>query len=145
VTHDSLDLQHQVPVQHSVHLRIPNVHCQGRRKPRVANLGPSTKTSYAGLWTTSIPSGQSIYIGRGLLNLNTYVGSYYLSTKASPGRPIRKTILHPSAGTSRSSSLGEAPDWDSTEDYPEIRGSAYWNPTTEARRINMVGPARGNF
>jgi hypothetical protein len=52
--------------------------------------------------------------------------------------------LQPSAGALSSSSSGETPDLDSAKDYPKIRGSACWNPAIETRRINMVGPTRGD-
>jgi hypothetical protein len=43
-----------------------------------------------------------------------------------------------------SSSPGATPDRDSKEDYLEIGGNAYWNPTIEARHVSMVGTARGD-
>jgi hypothetical protein len=36
--------------------------------------------------------------------------------------------------------FGASPDRDSSEEYPEIRGSIYLNPPVEDRRINMVAP-----
>jgi hypothetical protein len=82
--------------------------------------------------------------GGAYLGLNPHAGPYYISTIASKGLLIRKTIFQSSAGTSSSSSLGATLDQDSIKDYPEIRGSAYWNPTIKARRISMVGPAKAN-
>jgi hypothetical protein len=76
--------------------------------------------------------------------LNPYAGPYYLSTMTSQRRSIGKTMLQPLTGASSSSLSGETPDRDSVEDYPEIRGSACWNPAMEAHCINMVGPTRGN-
>jgi hypothetical protein len=76
--------------------------------------------------------------------LNPYAGPYYLSAKTSHGFLIGKTILQPLAGTSKSSSSGEALDQDSAEDYPEIGNSACYNLAIEAHRINMVSPAREN-
>jgi hypothetical protein len=62
----------------------------------------------------------------------------------SQRRPIEKIILQPLARALSSSSLRATPDRDSIEDYPEIRSSACWNLAIEARRISMVGPAKGN-
>jgi hypothetical protein len=81
--------------------------------------------------------------GRVCSGLNPHVGSYYLSAMTSQGRPIRKTILQSPAGASSSSSSGATPDRDSIKDYPEIGGSACWNPAIEAHHISMVGPAWG--
>jgi hypothetical protein len=95
--------------------------------------------------------GQALYLltnpstsGGAYSGLNPYTGPYYLSAMTSQGCQIGKTILQPSAGASSSSSSGETPVWDSAEDYPEIGGSACWNPVIEAHHINMVGPGRGN-
>jgi hypothetical protein len=82
--------------------------------------------------------------GGAYLGLNPHAGPYYISTIASKGLPIRKTIFQSSAGTSSSSSLGATLDQDSIKDYPEIRGSAYWNPAIKAHCISMVGPAKAN-
>jgi hypothetical protein len=62
----------------------------------------------------------------------------------SQGRPIRKTILQSSVRASSSLFSEATPDRDSIKDYLEIGSSACWNPAIEARRISMVGPARGN-
>jgi hypothetical protein len=70
--------------------------------------------------------------------LNPHVEPYYHSTMTSRGCPIGKTILQPSTRASSSSSSGVTPDQDSVKDYPEIQGSAWWNPTIEARRISIV-------
>jgi hypothetical protein len=78
--------------------------------------------------------------GRACSILNPYVGSYYLSSMTSQGFLIETPIFQPLVGTSRSSSSKASPNRDSIEDYPEIRGTIYWNPTVENRRINMVAP-----
>jgi hypothetical protein len=72
--------------------------------------------------------------------LNPHAGPYYRSTMASQGFPIGTPIFQPSATTTSSSSWGESPDPDTTEDYPEIGGSVCRNPTVEAHHINMVAP-----
>jgi hypothetical protein len=82
--------------------------------------------------------------GGACLSLNPYAGTYYLSAMTSQGHPIGMTIFQPSARTSSSSSSRAAPNQDSIEDCPEIRGSAYWNPAIEARHISMVGLGRIN-
>jgi hypothetical protein len=78
--------------------------------------------------------------GEDCSSLNPRAGSYYLSVMTSQERPIWKTILRPLAGASSST---VTLDRDSAKEYPEIEGSACWNPAIEARRINMVGPVRG--
>jgi hypothetical protein len=135
-----LGIQHQVSLRHSVHLRVIDVCCRGRRKPRVVNLGPTTETSCADLWTSSISSGQSIYFKRTYSSLNPYTGPYYLAAKTSQGLSIGTPIFQSSAGTASSSSSEASPDRDSTEDYPEIGGSSRWNPPEEGHRIIMVAP-----
>jgi hypothetical protein len=56
--------------------------------------------------------------------MNPYAGPYYPTAMTSQGILIMVIISQPSARTSSSSS-GASPDWDSTEDYPEIGGSCY--------------------
>jgi hypothetical protein len=73
--------------------------------------------------------------------LNPYAGLYYLSAMTSRGLPIGAPIFQPSAGTASSSSSGASFDQDSTEDYPEISGSSYWNLAVEGHHISMVAPA----
>jgi hypothetical protein len=77
--------------------------------------------------------------------LNPYAGSYILATMTSQGYPIRVPIFQPSPGTSSSTSSGASTDRDVIEDYLEIGGIIYWNPVTEAHRINMVGPGRAAY
>jgi hypothetical protein len=73
-------------------------------------------------------------------SMNPYVGPYYLAAMTSQGILIRATIYQPSAGASGSYTSGASPDRDSTEDYPEIEGSCYWNPVVEGHFIGMVAP-----
>jgi hypothetical protein len=75
---------------------------------------------------------------------NPYAGSYYLATMMLQGHLIGAPIFQSSAGTSSSTSSGASTDRDSIEDYPEIRGSIYWNSTIEAHRISMVGPTKAS-
>jgi hypothetical protein len=60
--HAILDFQHQVHLRHSVYLWVIDVCRWGRPKPWVINSGPSTKAPHASVWTSSITSGQLIYI-----------------------------------------------------------------------------------
>jgi hypothetical protein len=144
VAHVSLDLQHQVPVRHSVHLWIPDVHRRDNGSLKLLTRASASRhpTSVYGQppYLLAYPS-TSIEVCSGL---NPYARTYYISSNTSQGRPIEKTIIQPSVGASSSSSSGEAPDRDSVEDYPEIGGGACWNPAIEVRHINMVGPARGD-
>jgi hypothetical protein len=73
-------------------------------------------------------------------NLNPCAGPYTLAAMMSWGHPIGVPMFHPSDGTLSSTSLGASTDRDSIKDYPEIGGSTYWNPTTKAHHISMVGP-----
>jgi hypothetical protein len=94
--HGSLDIQHQVPVRHSVHLRIPDVHCRERQKPRVADSGTSAKTSRAGIWSISILPDQSIYIRWGLLRLeSSYMAilSLHHDIQVTPDRKNHPSVL----------------------------------------------------
>jgi hypothetical protein len=134
----SLDIQREVPVWHTVPLRIIDVHRRGRWKPQVIDSGPSTKSSAAGLRKNFVYPSASSDVCSGL---NSYVGSYYLSVMMSQGYPIGTPIFQPSVGTSCSSSSGVSPDRGSIEDYSEIWGSVCWNPALESHRISMVGPA----
>jgi hypothetical protein len=74
--------------------------------------------------------------------LNPYVGPYYRATTTDQGNLIRMPIIQPSAGTLSSSTSTASPDQDSTNDYPEIGGSTYWNSANEGRLIIMVAPAK---
>jgi hypothetical protein len=71
VAHGSLDIQHKVPLRHSVHLLITDICRQRRQKPRVTNSWPSAKSSSAGIWKSSVLPNQSIYIRRGLLRFKS--------------------------------------------------------------------------
>jgi hypothetical protein len=73
--------------------------------------------------------------------LNPYVGPYYLTTMTLQGIPIGANISQSSVGTASSSSSIVARDRDSIEDYPEIRGSNYWDPMVEGHLISMLALA----
>jgi hypothetical protein len=64
------------------------------------------------------------------------VPSHHHDIMGAPGAPASSTE------TSSSTSSGTSTGRDSIEGYPEIGGSVYWNPATEACCINMVGPGR---
>jgi hypothetical protein len=128
----SLDIQLQVLVRHSVHLRIPDVRTREDGNLELLTPGPTPRHPMsvyekAPYYPSDPSTSHRVYSG-----LNPYAGLYYLSAMTSRGRPIRKTILQSSAGASSSSSSEATPDQDSIEDYLEIRSSACWNPVIEA-------------
>jgi hypothetical protein len=76
------------------------------------------------------------------LGLDPYAGPYVRIAKLIQGIPIVTSILQPSTGASSSSSSLASPDQDLANDYPEIRGSTYWDSVEEGRFIIMVAPIR---
>jgi hypothetical protein len=74
--------------------------------------------------------------------LNPYPGPYHRAVKSTQGIPIEAPIFQPSVGTSSYSTLAASPDQDSTDDYPEIGGSAYWNSVDKGSLIIMVVPTK---
>jgi hypothetical protein len=100
--------------------------------------GPAPRHPASVYGTTSYYSADPSLSGGAYIGLNPHVGPNYLSTMTPQGPPIEKTIFQFLARTLSSSSLGATPDRDSIKDYPEIRGSAYLNPTIEARRIRTA-------
>jgi hypothetical protein len=99
---------------------------------------PKHPTSVYGQ-TLYLPANSSTSSGA-CLGLNPYAGPYHRATKTTQGIPIGAPIFQPSAETSSSSTSAASPDQDSTDDYPEIRGSTCWNSTDEGRLIIMVAP-----
>jgi hypothetical protein len=71
VAHDSLDIQREVLVRHTIHLQIADVRRRGRQKPRVIDSGSSAKSSSVVLWNNSILPGRSIYIRQSLLRFES--------------------------------------------------------------------------
>jgi hypothetical protein len=67
-------------------------------------------------------------------------GSYIHTAKIVRGIPVVASILRPLVKASSSSSLASTPDLDSSDDYPEIRASAYGKPTKGGRLICTVAP-----
>jgi hypothetical protein len=65
-------------------------------------------------------------------------GSYIHTAKIIRGIPVVTSILRPLAGASSSSSSAWTPDPDSSDDYPEIRASAYREPVKGSRFICMA-------
>jgi hypothetical protein len=91
--------------------------------------------------------GQALYLlassstsGGACSDLNPYAGHYHRATKTTQGIPIGAPIFQPSVRTSSFSTSTVSPDQDSIDDYPEIRGSTYWNSADEGRLIIMVAP-----
>jgi hypothetical protein len=76
------------------------------------------------------------------LGLNPYTGSYHRAATTTQRIPIGAPIFQPSAGTSSSSTSTTSLDQDSTDNYPKIGGSTYWNSPDEGRLIIMVSPVR---
>jgi hypothetical protein len=91
-------------------------------------IGPSSTT-------TSAPGGVRY-------GLNPCVEPYTLTVMTSWGQMIRAPIFQPSAGTLSSTSSGAPTDQDLVEDYHEIGGSIYWNPTAKDYRMNIMGATR---
>jgi hypothetical protein len=82
-----------------------------------------------------------MYIRRVCSGLNPYAGQNHHAAKTTQGFLIWMHISQPSTGTSTSTS-GVSPDQDSTDDYPKIGGSTYWNSTEEGHLIIKVALAR---
>jgi hypothetical protein len=82
-------------------------------------------------------------IGGAYSGLDPYAGQHIRTVKLIRGILDVTSILQPSARASSSSSSAAPPDQDSIDDYPEIRGSTYEDPTKEGRLIIMVAPAGG--
>jgi hypothetical protein len=72
--------------------------------------------------------------------LNPYAAPYHHTAKFIQGILSRASILQPSAGASSYSLSAASPDQDSTDDYPEIRGSPCWNSAEVGPLIIMVAP-----
>jgi hypothetical protein len=71
-----------------------------------------------------------------------FTGLYIRTTKLVRGIPIVMSTLRPVVGVSSSSSSASSPDRDSSNDYLEIRASAYGNSAEDGRLILMVAPDR---
>jgi hypothetical protein len=92
--------------------------------------------------------GQALYLpassstsGGACSDLNPYEGSYHGAAKTTQGLPIGAHMFQSSIGTMGSSASEVSPDHDSTDDYPEIGGSTYWNFTKEGHLIIIVPQA----
>jgi hypothetical protein len=79
---------------------------------------------------TYLPASSSTS-GGAYSGLNPYARSYHRTTMTTQGLLIGAHIFQPSARTSFSSASGASPDHNSTDDYPEIWCSTYWNSTEE--------------
>jgi hypothetical protein len=88
-------------------------------------------------------SAISLTTGGACLGLDPYVGLHIRAIQLVRGIPIMTSILRPSAGASRSSSSTMSDEQDSTDDYPEIRGSTCGDSIEEGCLIVMVAPAGG--
>jgi hypothetical protein len=72
--------------------------------------------------------------------LDPFVGLYIRTTKLIWGIPIVTSTLWPFTGAPSLSSSTSSPSRDSSDDYPEIKASAYGNSVEDSRIILMVAP-----
>jgi hypothetical protein len=109
---------------------------------KLLTRGPAPNHLASVYGQTSYHMGSSFTSGGVYSGLNPYTWSYHRAAKTTQGLLIGAHIFQPSAGTSGSSASGASPDHDSTDDYPEIRGSTYWISTEEGRLVIMVALVR---
>jgi hypothetical protein len=83
----------------------------------------------------------SSIIGGVCSGLDPYTGLHIHTVKLVRGILIVTSILQPLARASSSSSSTASSKQDSSDDYPEIRGSTYGDFTEEGRLIIMVALA----
>jgi hypothetical protein len=76
--------------------------------------------------------------GRSCIGLGHCAGNYIRTTMIVQGIPVVTSTLWPLARASSSSTSVLTPDSDSSDDYPEIRASAYGEPVKDGRFIYMV-------
>jgi hypothetical protein len=105
------------------------------------NSGSGIKASCAGLWTSSISFDQFIYIRQGMLWSESLCRAITLHRQDNTGTPDRSAHLPAIGWNIELLTSGASPDQDSTDNYPEIGGSTYWNSTEEGHLIIMVAPA----
>jgi hypothetical protein len=86
---------------------------------------------------TPAPSSAS---GHACSHSDPFAGLYIRTAKLVQGIPIVTSALRPFVGASSSSSSTSSLSRDSSEDYPEIRVSAYKNSTDDGCLILMVAP-----
>jgi hypothetical protein len=95
-------------------------------------LPPGSTTEHLALASSSTSGGS--YSGS-----DPCARSYICTVKIVRGIPVVTSILRPLVGASSSSSSASTPDLDSSDDYPEIRANACWEPAEGGRLICMVG------
>jgi hypothetical protein len=88
---------------------------------------------------TPAPSSTS---GSTCLGLDPFAVLYIHTTKLVWGIPIVTSTLRTFIGALSSSSLASSPSRDSSDEYPEIRASAYGKFVEDNRLILMVAPNR---
>jgi hypothetical protein len=127
-----------------VHFRIPDVCRRGWWTSWVVNLGTSTKTYRAGLWTISIPFDWSIYIERCLLRFESLYRTILSLRQDILGTPDQEN--HPPAFVLRIEFLivGDNSWSGFHQKLPRDQGQCLLEPCHQGMCINMVGPARGN-
>jgi hypothetical protein len=136
--HDTLDVQRQLPIRHSIYLRVIDVCRGGRWKPQDAATRVSTRAPHTGIWTSSMSPAISSTSDGNCSGLDPYAGSYICIAKLIQGIPIMASTLQPLDEASSSSSSAASPDQDSADDYPEIGGSTCWNSVEVGRLIIKV-------
>jgi hypothetical protein len=138
----TLDIQRQVLLRHSIHLRVIDV-CHGKDgNLKMLTPGSAPERLAPVYGQASYLSVISATSGGVCLDLNPYAGPYHHTTMFLQEIPNGASILSPSAEASNSSSSAGSPDQDSADDYPEIEGSPCWNSAEEGRLIIMVAPTR---
>jgi hypothetical protein len=127
--YDTLNVQRQVSLRYSAHLRVIDLCRRGRRRPEDA-------TPRAG--TRAPGSGFIIDIRRILLRIGSCAESYICTAKIVRGIPVMTSILWSLVRASSSSLLASTPDPDSSDDYPQNGASSCGELTEAGRLICMV-------
>jgi hypothetical protein len=83
--HITLDVRRQVPLRHSIHLRVIDVYCGGRWKSQDVAFKASTRASRISIWTISIFSDYLIYNRRCLLRFGSLCRAAYPHRQACLG------------------------------------------------------------
>jgi hypothetical protein len=125
----ALDIQHQVPTRHRVHLRIIDVRCGEDGDLRMLPLGEAAEYI--------APSSAS---SETQAESDLFDGPYIHTVKLIRGIPVVTTILRPCAGAASSSPSALSSDQGSSENYPEIGVNTCESSTNTSRLICMVAP-----
>jgi hypothetical protein len=137
-----LDVRCQVPLRHSVHLRVINVCCRGGWKSQDATPRPAVERLAPTYGQAPYFPAISSTIGGNCSGLDPYARHHICTIKLVQGIPIVTSILQSSAGASSSSSSATSLNQDTADDFLEIGRRTCGDPTEEGRLIVMVAPAR---